>query len=86
MYGCIIHIIVDRLSDNQIHRIMIYIKTKDAGKNNYHYQHDHERIQDTPEISQKASAVFQLHILCYQLDQKITVSHPPLFSIFVHRI
>ena len=44
MYSCIIYIIINCLTNDQINRIVLHIKTKNTGKHNHHHQHDHQRI------------------------------------------
>ena len=61
------------IAAEQIDRKILNATLEYPGKNHGHYDHDQQRIQDTPDVSEKASAVFQLDILQDQQFLKISV-------------
>ena len=73
LMGGRIHKVEQQLTAEQIHREIINIPTEHGGEDHRHNQHDQQRIQNAPNVSQPAATVFELDIFLDQQHQKISV-------------
>jgi hypothetical protein len=77
--GTAVHKIKQQLTAEQVHWEVLNFPIKHSGKDYCHDRHDQQRIENTPDIAQDASAIFQLNIFHYEESNQIPVA-PKLFD------
>ena len=73
LMGGAVHKVKQKLSAEQIHREILDIPAEHGREHNAHNNHNEQRVQDTPHITQHTAAVFQLQVLYHQQLQQVFV-------------